>query len=96
MIGQEKAKKLGEACLNEMYKASNPPITWGEYNKKYGGTKIQGFMKHEISSKDYDRIKAKYAKKLDKFWTRQLDWLLLNYAPKLRNKDALERLGMKK
>jgi len=80
MITEKKAKELGKACLNEMYKASTPPISWKEILKKYSGTNKQFFLKHEISGKDYNRIKAKYEKKID-IWKRDLAWLLLDFAP---------------
>lgn len=93
LLSKEKATKLGEACLNEMYKKSEPPITWTQVKKKYGGKKIEFFLKHELSMKDYDKIKAKYVKKMGKFWARQLDWLLLDYAPKFRDEDVLKKVG---
>ena len=96
MITQEKALKLGESCLNEMYKASVPPISWKDVKKKYGGTKTEFFLNYELSEKDYDRIKAKYAKKMGKFWSRQLEYLLLDYAPKFRDENALKKIGIKK
>lgn len=92
MITKEKATKLGDACLNEMYKKSVPPITWAQVNKKYGGKKIEFFLEHEIGMKDYDRIKAEYVKKMGKFWARQLEYLLLDYAPKFRDEDFWKKM----
>ena len=84
MITEKKATELGKACLDEMYKASTPPISFKEILKKYGGTKKQFFLKHEILKKDYDRIKAKYQKKLGKRWAKDLAWLLLDFSPKVK------------
>ena len=82
-----KAKKLEEACLDEMYKASTPPISWKEVVQKYSKTGIQFFSKHKILEKEYDRIKAKYAKKLGKRWKKDLDWMLLDFAPTCKASD---------
>lgn len=84
----KKAQELGEACLDEMYKASDPPTTWAKIKKKYTGTKTQFFLKHEITLKDYERIKSKYAKRMGSY-ARDLDWLLLDYSPKFNYKDSL-------
>ena len=80
MVTENKAKELARKCLDEMYKTSTPPISWKGVLKKYGGTGKQFFLKHKLADKDYNRIKAKYAKKMG-MWGRDLDFMLLNYSP---------------
>ena len=73
--------QMGIDCLDVMYKASIPPIFWKEVVKKYSKTNIQFFLKHKISEKEYGRIKSKYVKKFGKGYKRDLEWMLLDYAP---------------
>ncbi len=83
MITEKKALEIGQECLNEMYKASTPPITWKQVIKKYAKTNTRFFLKHKISEKDYSRIKSKYLKKIGKYWANDLGWLLLDFSPTL-------------
>ena len=80
---QETAMKHIINCLDEMYRASNPPTTWKECEEKYVGIE-NWFWKHDIDEKVYNTIKYKYKKKLDKFYASSLSWHLLNYSPKIR------------
>ena len=81
MVTENKAKELARKCLDEMYKASTPSISWEEILKKYSGKKTQFFRKHKLSDEKYNSIKAKYEKKLGRSWSSSLDWMLLDYAP---------------
>ena len=82
ITSEEKASKVVEECLDEMYQHSKPPITWKEILKKYGGKgQTEFYLKHAISEEDYNKIKAKHQKKLHKLYHRSLDMELLNYAP---------------
>jgi len=76
-----KAIKEIENCLNEMYKASSPSISWAQIKKKYGGKKVQFYLKHSLPEAKYNKIKEKYTKKLGTRWERDLSWFLLDYAP---------------
>ena len=80
-MNSEKASVIVKNCLNEMYKASTPPITWAQLNKKYANTKVKFYQLHKITGKDYDRIKAKYLKQLPKIYHHSLEWCLLDYSP---------------
>ena len=80
METKTKTTKLIEQCLNEMYKTSKPSITWAGVKKKYGGKKVEFFLKHKIREKDYERIREKYEKMLGSR-KRGLAWVLLDYSP---------------
>jgi len=84
-MNEKKAAELIRSCLDEMYKASIPPITWEQCEKKYKNTE-NWFWKHAISSEDYTRIKNKYRKKLSRVYHMTLDMELLNYSPRLKTK----------
>lgn len=83
-----KALKIFEACINELYMNSEPPITWQEINEKYSGDERSSFyMKHCISQKLYDEITSKYKKQLPEYYKRQLSWYLLDYAPTFKHEE---------
>ena len=86
-MNDKTALKIIEACIDEMYKQSIPPTTWKALKEKYGDTTKSFYDKHSLSEQDYIRIKEKYCKKLDKYYQRQLDWFLLDYAPSFKEKD---------
>ncbi len=77
----KKEEKIVIDCLDEMYQASKPPITWKEIEEKYSGTGIMFCRLHKIAQEDYDRIKKKYKKKLGRGLHVSLEMELLNYAP---------------
>jgi transcription-repair coupling factor (superfamily II helicase) len=77
----KKEEKIVRDCLDEMYKASNPPITWKQIVEKYSDTGIQFCRLHKIKEEDYTRIKEKYKKKLSKGYHKSLEMELLNFAP---------------
>lgn len=77
---------LMEKCLDEMYQASTPSITWSQIITKYENTNIQFFRLYEIKETDYDRIKNKYQEKIDKCLWRSMDMTLLSYAPTFKEK----------
>ena len=78
-----KEEKVVIDCLNEMYKASDPPITWKQILRDYSNTDIQFCQLHKIKEEDYTRIKEKYKKKLPKAYHKSLEMDLLNYAPSI-------------
>jgi len=86
-MNDKKALEIFEECVNEMYENSTPPITWNDVQSKaieFEPNKftIQGeIRKHKLSEEKYDEIKAKYEKKLDTYYRRQLAWFLLDYSP---------------
>jgi hypothetical protein len=77
----QKAEKIGEQMLNELYINSIPRITWAQFVKKYGGTKVEGYKKHKISGKKSEQILEKYKKKVTPGYRNSLSILWLNYAP---------------
>ena len=91
-MNDKKALEIFEACVNEMYKNSTPPTTWKDIKEKYGGKERSEFyMKHSITEDKYNKIKAKYEKKLPVYYKRKLSWFLLDYSPtgkELKRKDA--------
>ena len=88
MMNDKKAFEIFEACVNEMYENSTPPTTWKDIKEKYGNKERSNFyLRHSISEQDYNRIKNKYAKKLDTFYRRKLAWFLLDYSPTFKRED---------
>ena len=81
MITEKRATKLVFECLDELYKNSNPSITWIWVKFFYGDTDIKFWENHKISDKKYNEIVQKYKKKLGDRYSRSLNWDLLNYAP---------------
>lgn len=69
--------------MNEMYKKSEPSVTWKYIMKTYNGDtdEKEWFRKYTISEEDYFKIKEKYRKKLHKMYHNDLDMILLNYSP---------------
>jgi len=81
-MNDKKALKIFDECMDELYKASIPPITWKEIQNKYADQERSEFyMKHCIDEKLYDKITKKYKSKLNIYYNRQLSWFLLDYAP---------------
>jgi len=81
-MSDKKALKIFEACMNELYLASIPSISWAEVREKYGDDERSEFyMKHVIKSVDYDMIVSRYNKLLTSYYRRQFAWYLLDYAP---------------
>ena len=82
-VSKIKAARIIRACLNDMYRASDPPISWDECEKKYDGVE-NWFLKHEISEEKYGEIREVYLKQLPKMYHHALGWELLNYAPRFK------------
>ena len=80
-MNETKAKIEIEKCLNEMYKASTPSITWAQVKKRYGNTKTRFFLKHYLPKSKFEKIRKKYVSKLGRRWRRDLEWCLLDYSP---------------
>lgn len=81
----KKEEKIVIDCLDEMYKASDPPITWKQIEKKYSDTGVEFFKLHKIKQADYERIKEKYAKKLPNGYSKSFEMDLLNYSPTMED-----------
>jgi 2-polyprenyl-3-methyl-5-hydroxy-6-metoxy-1,4-benzoquinol methylase len=81
-----KEAKLVEKCLDEMYRKSKPSITWNKIKKKYWDTGIQFCHLHKIKEDDYEMIKEKYKKKMNKGYWKSLEMELLNYSPTFEEK----------
>ena len=86
-MNDKKAAGIIRKCLDEMYKASEPPIGWAECEKKYVDVD-DWYWKHSISLVDYTRIKKKYRKQLDRVYYNSLDMELLNYSPRFKTKEG--------
>ena len=84
MVSLKKMRELARDCLNELYLASEPSITWGEVEEKYGRTKVRFYEKHLISRKNYDRIVKDCLKGKGRLFEREMQWVLFNYAPKFK------------
>jgi len=84
-ISKSKALKIFESCMNDLYLASEPSISWDEVKERYGGMSDSRFyLKHKISVERYDGIVDGYRKLLDKYYNRELSMFLLNYAPSFK------------
>lgn len=88
----EKTARLVVQCLDELYRNSQPSITWEEVQEKYSSTDIKFYRKHVINAAEYNRIVDKYKDKLPSGKERELDYTLLNYAPKFKDGTSLEEL----
>ena len=80
-MNEHKAAKIIRMCLDELYRNSDPPITWEECEKKYKGVE-RWFQKHTISVDKYNEIVSKYREKLPRMYQDALSWELVNYGPK--------------
>ena len=90
-MSDSKASKIFEACVDEMYRASTPSTTWKDIKKHMlpidrCTDRCTVYNKHFILEEDYNRIKEKYAKKLNLFYQRKPDWFLLDYAPAFKKR----------
>jgi hypothetical protein len=74
-------EKIIIECLDEMYRASKPPITWNQIIEKYSDTGIPFYNLHKITEENYIRIKKKYKEKLGRGLHISLEMELLDYAP---------------
>lgn len=81
IINYKKVKQLAKDCLNEMYIASTPSISWEDYCTKYGNTKIEGFKNHYLSQDKYEEILNKYSKRIATVWQASFYMQILNYSP---------------
>lgn len=83
-MSDKKAVVIFDDCMDELYKASIPPISWKAVQRKYAGDKhSEFFMKHCIDGETYDKIVKKYKKKLNIYHRCGLAWYLLDYSPTL-------------
>ena len=98
ITSEKKAKEVIIECLDEMYQASKPPITWEEILKKYQGRK-NWFLLHRITEETYMKIKEKHQRRLHKMYHGDLDWMLLDYSPafvidkKRKRNEKISRKG---
>ena len=81
-MNDEKALGIFDECMDELYKASDPSVSWESIQTKYAGKERSEFYeKHCITDDKYYEIKKRYMKRLNAFYKRKLDWYLLDYAP---------------
>ena len=81
-MSEKKAMGLFEDCMDELYLASVPSISWHDIKRKYSGeNRSELYLKHKIKSSVYDSIVSKYKKSLPKFYNRDFESYLLDYAP---------------
>ena len=79
-MDKKKVAKLTEQCLDELYRNSEPPITWKEVNEKYSGKDLW-WRNHKIVEATYTKIVDKYARQIPKAYLNSFYMELLNYAP---------------
>ena len=81
-MSEEKADMLFDKCMDELYLASVPSISWDEVKDKYVGMERSDFyMKYCIDEKVYDIIVSRYKKLLPDLYRRKFEWFLLDFAP---------------
>jgi len=85
-LNDKKALEIFEACIDEMYKNSDPPTTWKNILQE---RKKEFYNEHSITEEQYNNIKAKYEKKLPTFYKRKLAWFLLDYSPAFTQKKVI-------
>jgi len=78
---RDKLIKIIDECLDEMYRHSEPPISWKEYKERYGGLKIQGFEFHYLDGKKCEEIWDKYKKKVPIHLRTSFNMEIMNIAP---------------
>ena len=78
----KQAKAWVLRCLNELYMASTPSITFKELEKLYGNTNEQFWEKHVIPKYLSKQIIEKYEKLLPIRYHGLLCMSLLDYSPK--------------
>lgn len=77
--------KIIEKCLNEMYLASNPSISYTKIKKKHFDTKIKYWKKHLISLKDFKKIQKKYENILPTYALTKFYWETSYNSPLIQN-----------
>ena len=81
-MNDKKAMVLFEECMNELYLASDPPVSWHDVKEKYSGKDRSDFyLMHRIKSSVYDSIVSRYNKLMTPYYRRQFAWYLLDFAP---------------
>jgi len=91
-VSKEKARKLAEDCLREMYANAEPEGDWDEIKEEYAGKEDTDFyLKHEISEKKYKEIRDKYKQKIGKPYKKDLMVILLDYAPTFKEDNLNDR-----
>mgnify|MGYP000432703302 CR=1 FL=1 len=69
-------------CLDELYKNSNPPISWEALEEQYGGTPINFYEVHTIPHEKYQEIVDKHKQDMRQWEAKRLNFALLNYGPR--------------
>jgi len=80
-VGKRKALDISEACLEELFRASKPSISWAKVKAKNKKTGRALQSMHKIKLADYKRIKKKYRARLPVRWQSQFDHILFSFAP---------------
>ena len=81
-ISEKRALLLFEECMDNLYRNSNPSISWEEIKEKYKNKERSEFyMKHCIKQDEYDKIVSQYKKLMTPYYRRKLAWYLLDYSP---------------
>jgi hypothetical protein len=87
-ISKSKVVELFNACMDELYKASEPSISWVDLQKKYSGKNVSFYLDYHISEDKYNEIVDKYHKLIHKMYHNDLSWFLLDYAPVVDYKEG--------
>jgi hypothetical protein len=81
ITSRKKAEQLMDDCLDELYRSSEPPITWADFRAKYGGVKVEGYKLHTIPKSKYVEIVERYRNRLHRMWHVPFDLALLGISP---------------
>ncbi|GAI15662.1 unnamed protein product [marine sediment metagenome] len=83
-MNKKNVVELFNECMDELYRASDPPITWQEILDKYIGDKerTEFYMHHKITAENYTKITNKYRKKIPPLYRNSFAMFLLNYSPR--------------
>jgi len=78
---ESKYISIVKECLDEMYRKSDPPITWDEYFHSYVDSNIPGYQFHYLDEKVCKEIWMRHKKRLPEYWQTSFSMEIMNFAP---------------
>ena len=82
--------ELFNQCMNELYEASTPSISWKKVQETYRGKQRDEFyLKHYIDEDKYNEITNRYKRLIPKLYHNDFSFYLLDYAPTTVKKGEL-------
>lgn len=86
-------------CLRALYKAADPPVDigecWEEIPDNVEGTEFDArdpwYLQHEIDPEEYEKIVREFRRYRRKLFRSQLEFALLNFAPKFKPPKSKKR-----